>query len=231
MALAYILTCILILFWFRHDLISYIKLIFASAFDFAPAVGGAMGYGVLAAIRAGFDRGLFATDSGLGLAPILHSAVRDTSAHHDNRITQGLISLLSPMIVMIVCSMTGLVLLATRAVSKVELSSTTMCMEAFRIAFGHSWAGHIVSVTLFFFAFTTILTWYYCAKRAVEYLWGEKYVVPFRLLFILLIPYGAYIHENIVWLVADLSINFMFIINMIGVISLSGLVIKHSKKI
>ncbi len=143
--------------------------------------------------------------------------MRDTNPHQENRISQGLISLLSPLIVMLVCTMTGLVLLATKAVSRIELSSTTMCMEAFRLGFGSSWAGHIVSVTLFFFAFTTILTWYYCANRAVEYLWGDKLVMPFRLLFIILVPYGVYIHENIVWLIADLSINFMFIINMIGV--------------
>lgn len=231
MAVAYILTCVLILFWFRADLVGHLKLIMSSAFDLAPAVGGIAGYGVLSAIRAGFDRGLFATDSGLGLAPILHSSVRDTNPHQDNRISQGLISLLSPLIVMIVCTMTGLVLLATKAASKFELSSTTMCMEAFRIGFGSSWAGHIVSVTLFFFAFTTILTWYYCANRAVQYLWGDKLVMPFRLLFIVLVPYGVYIHENIVWLVADLSINFMFIINMIGVIGLSTFVIKNSQEI
>ena len=230
MAVAYILTCVAILFWFRHDLISNIKLIISSAFSFAPVAGGFAGFSVFTTVRAGFDRGLFATDSGIGLAPILHSSVRDTSAHHDNRITQGLISLLSPIIVMIVCSMTGLVLLTTQAAFKYELSSTTMCMEAFRIGFGGAaWAGHIVSVTLFFFAFTTILTWYYCANRAVEYLWDDKFVKAFRILFILLVPYGVFIHENLVWLIADLSINFMFIINMVGVIGLSSLVIKKSR--
>ena len=76
MAVAYILTCLLILFWFRADLLTHLKLIISSAFDFRPALGGIAGYGVLSAIRAGFDRGLFATDSGLGLAPILHSSVR-----------------------------------------------------------------------------------------------------------------------------------------------------------
>lgn len=230
MAVAYILTCVLILYWFRQDLGFYLKLIISSAFDFAPVAGGALGFGVLTTIRAGFDRGLFATDSGLGLAPIMHASVRDTNPHHDNRITQGLISLLSPMIVMVVCSMTGLVLLTTGAAAQGGLSSTSMCMQAFRIGFGHDWAGHVVSITLFFFAFTTILTWYYCANRAVEFLWGDKFVTPFRWLFIILVPYGTYIHEDLVWLIADLSINFMFLINMTGVIGLSGLVIKSTRE-
>jgi AGCS family alanine or glycine:cation symporter len=227
MAVTYIVTCLIILFLHRHNILSSIALIIESAFDLGTAASGFVGYGIVHAIRAGFDRGLFATDSGLGLAPIMHAGVRDLSTHHDNRVSQGLISLLSPIIVMLVCTMTGLVLLTT-GVTKLELSSTTMCMEAFRLGFGYAWAAHIVSITLFFFAFTTILTWYYCAKRAIEYSLGDKYLSLFRIIFIIFIPYGVFIHENIVWLIADLSINFMFIINMIGVIGLSALVIKNS---
>ncbi|HXW60091.1 MAG TPA: amino acid carrier protein, partial [Myxococcota bacterium] len=127
MAVAYIMTCLIILVLFHNKLMPSVLLIIKSAFDFAPVAGGFLGYGVLIAIRAGFDRGLFATDSGLGLAPIVHAAVRDTRPHHDNRVTQGLISLLSPMIVMVVCTMTGLVLLATGAYEKMHLASTIMC--------------------------------------------------------------------------------------------------------
>jgi AGCS family alanine or glycine:cation symporter len=190
-----------------------------------------LGFGILTAIRAGFDRGLFATDSGLGLAPIVHASVRDIRPHHDNRVTQGLISLLSPMIVMLVCTMTGLVLLTTGAYKKIHLASTSMCMEAFRIGFGHHAAGHIISITLFFFAFTTILTWFFCASRAVEFLWSERFVTPFRVLFIVTIPFGVYVHDKAVWLFADFSTNLMFIINIIGVISLSAMVIANKKAI
>lgn len=230
MAIAYVGTCLLILFFFRQDIGYSLRLIFESAFGFESAVGGALGYGVLSAIRAGFDRGLFATDSGLGLAPILHSSVYDPSPTHDNRHTQGLISVLSPMIVMIVCTVTGLVLLTTKAALRVDLASTSMCMEAFRIGFKSLWAGQIVSVTLFFFAFTTILTWSFCANRAVEFLFGLRFVKPFQLIFIAIIPIGAFLKEQAVWTIADFSINFMFVINMIGVIGLSKLVFISQKK-
>lgn len=225
MAIAYVGTCLLVLFVFRSTIISSIELIVASAFDLRPMASGALGYSILYAIRSGFDRGLFATDSGLGLAPILHGAVYDPSTHHDNRHTQGLISVLSPMIVMVVCSVTGLVLITTGAYQQLDLSSTTMCMEAFRIGFQASWAGHIVSVTLFFFAFTTILTWCFCAQRACEFWLGQKAIKPFQVLFIAMIPCGVYIHEAIVWTIADISTNLMFIINMIGVVGLSRMVI------
>lgn len=230
MAIAYVSACLLILIIFRGQIPQSLSLVFTSAFDLKSAAGGALGYSILYAIRAGFDRGLFATDSGLGLAPILHGAVYDPSPHHDNRHTQGLISVLSPMIVMVVCTVTGLVLITTGAYQRIELSSTTMCMEAFRIGFDAPWAGHIVSITLFFFAFTTILTWCFCAQRSAEFLLGQRAVKPFQFLFIATIPMGAYIHETMVWTIADLSTNLMFIINMIGVVGLSRLVIDTYKK-
>lgn len=230
MAIAYIGTCLVILFIHRENIPASIELIFDSAFALKPVAGGAVGFGILSAIRAGFDRGLFATDSGLGLAPILHSAVYDPSTTHDNRHTQGLISVLSPMIVMVVCSVTGLVLLTTGAFLRLELSSTNMCMEAFRLGFNAPWAGQIVSVTLFFFAFTTILTWAFCANRAVEFLCGLRFVKPFQWLFIAIVPFGVFMREKAIWTTADLSINFMFAINMIGVVCLSGLVFKNKPK-
>jgi alanine or glycine:cation symporter, AGCS family len=230
MAIAYVGTCLVILFVFRANITQSLGLIFSSAFDVKPMAGGALGFSVLYAIRAGFDRGLFATDSGLGLAPILHGAVYDPKPHHDNRHTQGLISVLSPMIVMVVCTVTGLVLLTTGAYERIELSSTSMCMEAFRMGFNAPWAGHIVSITLFFFAFTTILTWCFCAQRAAEFWLGLRAVKPFQLIFIATIPVGAYIHEMAVWTIADLSTNLMFIINMIGVVGLSHLVFDASNK-
>lgn len=226
MAVAYIGTCLLILFFFRHNILSSLGLVFSSAFGAAPLSGGALGFGVMSAVRAGFDRGLFATDCGLGLAPILHGAVRDTSKHHDNRHTQALISVLSPIIVMVVCSMTGLILLTTNAINDTHLSSTVMCMQAFRLGFQSLHAGHIVSITLFFFAFTTILTWSFCANRAVEFLAGPKLVKPFQIFFIILIPFGVWLEDQTIWLIADFSTNLMFLTNMAGVIGLSHLVFK-----
>lgn len=229
MAITYVGTCLVILVIFHSDIGYNLKLIFSSAFALAPLTGGTLGYGVLTAIRAGFDRGLFATDSGLGLAPILHAAVYDPRKDRDNRHTQGLISVLSPMIVMVVCTVTGLVLLTTKATDRIDLPSTSMCMEAFRLGFGSLWAGHIVSITLFFFAFTTILTWCFCANRAVEFLCGLSFVRPFQLMFIAVIPIGAFMHEQTVWTIADLSINFMFIINMVGVVGLSKMVFQSRR--
>jgi AGCS family alanine or glycine:cation symporter len=224
MAVAYVGTCLLILAIFHENIGPSIVLIFSSAFALKPAAGGALGYGILVAIKSGFNRGLFATDSGLGLAPILHSAVYDPSAK-DNRHTQGLISILSPMVVMIVCTVTGLVLMTTGAY-KLDLLSTSMCMEAFRRGFDSVHAGHIVSITLFFFAFTTILTWCFCAVRACEFWLGSRFAKAFQWLFICIIPFGALMKETELWDLSDLSINLMFFINMVGIVGLRKLVVK-----
>ncbi|MCA9508105.1 MAG: sodium:alanine symporter family protein [Myxococcales bacterium] len=229
MAFAYIGTCLIVLVFFRSNINSAIQLIITSAFGTTPAAGGFLGFTILQAMRSGFDRGLFATDCGLGLAPMLHGAVRDISKSHDNRHTQALISVLSPIIVMVVCTMTGLILITTGAINATHLPSTTMCMEAFRIGFGSSYAGHIVSITLFFFAFTTILTWNFCANRAVEFLVGKKWVNSFQVIFILLIPFGAYVHDQNIWLLADFSTNLMFLCNMVGVVALSSFVFRNDK--
>ena len=231
MAIAYVGTCLVILILNHKNIPNSLGLIFESAFDLKPAIGGTLGYGVLHAIRAGFDRGLFATDSGLGLAPMLHSAVYDPSPDHDNRHTQGLISVLSPMIVMVVCSVTGLVLISTGAFNRVDLESTSMCMEAFRLGFNAHFAGQIVSITLFFFAFTTILTWCFCGMRAVEFLLGLSYIKPFQFFFIALIPFGGLLHQRTIWTLADLSINLMFIVNMMGIIGLFSLVQRERNKL
>ncbi len=229
MAIAYTLCCLAILAVFHQAIIPSIILIFKSAFALEPIAGGALGYGIIQSIGAGFDRGLFATDSGIGIAAILHGAVREEKGKIDNRVKQGLISILSPMIVMIVCTMTGLVLLSSKAYEAKGLLSTSMCMEAFRLGFNSHIAGHIVSVTLFFFAFTTILTWSFCADKAVEFLCGRKYIYYFQLIFISFIPLGSIVGETLVWTLSDISINIMFIINMIGIMILSKMVIKESK--
>jgi len=230
MAIAYVVACCLIIGFMFDKIGSAMMLIITSAFGVKPLAGGTIGYTILQAIRSGFDRGLFATDSGLGLAPIIHSAVTDTHEKYDNKITQGIISVLSPMIVMVVCTMTGLVLLTTGAWQRLDLESTNMCIEAFRIGLGHSGAGHVVTVTLFFFAFTTILTWSFCADKSVEYLLGRRFIKPFQLFFIAIIPLSIFPQGAFLWTIADISINFMFVINMTGVIGLSASVIHSARQ-
>lgn len=226
MAVIYLLGCCAVIGLNIEKFLPAIQLVFQSAFHPTSLASGFIGYTVIEAVRIGFDRGLFATDSGVGIAPILHASVDSQSNRVHTALTQGLISTLSPLIVMVVCTLTGLVLIMTDAWLIQDLESTNICIEAFRRGFQAHWAGHLVTVALFFFAFTTILTWAFCADKAIEYLASPKYIKHFQVLFILAIPLGAFFNVSLVWTLADLFMNIMLLINIFALVLLSKHVLK-----
>tara|TARA_R110002110_G_scaffold195770_1_gene405458 strand:+ start:73416 stop:74753 length:1338 start_codon:yes stop_codon:yes gene_type:complete len=226
MAVFYLLACLIIVALNLSKILPALHLIVTSAFQPLPMASGVIGYTVLQGIASGFDRGLFATDCGVGLAPMIHASVESHTPRINTALTQGLISTLSPFIVMIVCTLTGLVLIMTDTWNIQGLESTNVCIEAFKRGFHFDGAGHIVTITLFFFAFTTILTWSFCAGKAIEFLSSTKLVKPLQLLFILLIPVGAFLKVNLIWTVADLLMNLMLLINVIGLVLLAKHVIR-----
>lgn len=220
MAVGYVAACLVILIANVEGIWPALQLIYQCAFDPTAVAGGLAGYTLLAAIKVGFDRGLFATDVGVGIDAIVHASVESKTPLAQTALTQGLISTLSPLIVMIVCSLTGLVLMVTQAWQVPGLESTNICIEAFQRGLGIPFAGHIITVTLFFFAFTTILTWSFCADKAVEYLFSRRFIKPFQYLFVAFIPMGALFHVTLVWTIADIFMNLMLILNMIGIVGL-----------
>ncbi|MFI4937609.1 MAG: alanine/glycine:cation symporter family protein [Candidatus Berkiellales bacterium] len=220
MAVCYVGACLFIVLLNGDKLFSTLSLILTAAFQPSAMMGGVAGYTVLESIRVGFDRGLFATDVGVGIDSIIHSSVDSKTSLTETALTQGLISTLSPLIVMLVCTLTGLVLIMTGAYQVENLESTNLCIEAFKRGFAFNSAGHIITITLFFFAFTTILTWSFCADKAIEYLFSAKMIRPFQYLFVAFIPLGTMLHVNAVWTVADIFMNLMLIINVFGLIGL-----------
>lgn len=235
MAVIYLGACLTILFIFRAELSSTIMLIFKSAFNIPSVFTGVVGFTILDAIRVGFDRGLFATDAGVGLAAILHSQVdeKDDSSGNYSELgfTQGLITMVAPFIVMVICTVTGMALLITGAWQVDGVQSTNMCIKAFELGIFPG-AGKIVIFTLLLFSFTTILTWFHCAQRAVLFLSKENRWVDnlFKIFFISVIPCGAFSSVSFVWLVADISLNLMLLVNLWGIVLLSREVITDMKK-
>lgn len=215
MALLYLFSCLYILIGNYQQIIPTLQLIFVAAFKPTALFGGTVGFMIWDAIRSGFDRGLFATDAGVGLAPILHAEV-DSDPY-----TQAKLGIVPPIIVMCICLVTGMVLLITGVAAADDLESTNLCIRAFEIGFGSIYAGHIVTFTLCLFAFTTILTWAYCAERAMQFISNDLGVKIFRIIFILLIPLGGLFTVKSVWTMADICLNMMLLINLTGVIGLS----------
>jgi len=222
MALLYFGAALLILALNSSQVLPALGQMFIAAFSPSSLVGGTMGYGVMKTISTGFDRGIFATDAGTGVAPILQS-----STHSEDPITNGLSTLITPVLVMIVCTMTGLVLLITGAWEG-GLQSTNMVVAAFSQGLNSSIGGAIVMIALFLFSYTTILAWANCSERAVCYLLGDGWIKRFRYFFIAMVPCGAFFQVDMVWLLADISICLMLATNMIGVAGLSREVVEDS---
>ena len=222
MALFYIVSCIKILLSYKASLIPSLNLILESAFNYNSIRGAGVGFMLSEAIRVGFDRGVMATDTGIGIAPILHSKVSQDDINYKMiAMQQGLISMLAPIVVLIICLLTGFVLLVTDA-WRLPLESTSMCLAAFKIGLNNdNLAILVVNVTLCLFAFTTILTWGYCAESAIEYLCSNfknnKYIFLFQILFVMLIPCGIFFEVRFLWNLSDVFLNCMLLINMYGV--------------
>ena len=223
-AFIYLSIALIILAMNADNILPAFKLMFQSAFSPQSALGGFLGFGTMQAITSGFDRGLFATDAGTGIVPILQSSARTS-----NPVIDGVVTLVAPFLVMIVCTTTGLVLLVTGVWQDPTLKSTNMVTHAFQVGLGHSIGAYVVIIALVLFAFTTVLAWACCAEKAIGFLWGLKQAHWFKYFYVALIPVGTLIHVDLIWRLADISISLMLMINLIGVIGLSKEVIGESR--
>jgi len=225
MTVLYLGVAIIILFIHRDKVLDALQLIFTSFYDPHSLTGGMLGYGFMKAISSGFERGIFATDAGTGIAPVLQAGAKTKSP-----VDEGLVGMIAPLVVMVVCTITGLVLIVTDAWQVEGMQSTNMCALAFQRGLGHDMAKYVVIVSLMLFGLTTILAWAYCAEKAMEFLvQRKKYVKLFQYAFIMIIPFGALFAVKTVWVLADISVAMMLIMNMVGVIGLSRKVIDFGK--
>lgn len=227
MAIFYIVSCIYVLFSYKNLLVPSLKLIFYTAFDIKSFSGAGLGFTLMQSIRVGFDRGIMATDTGVGIAPILHSQVSHSKAVDSILAAkqQGLVAMLAPLIVLSICILTGMVLLVTN-VWQTSLKGTSMCLAAFKIALNNQLiATLVVNVTLFLFSFTTILTWWYCAECAMQYLCKHLtnnylYIRFLKYAFITIIPLGGFLEIRTLWNLADLFLDLMVLINIYAICNL-----------
>ena len=176
------------------------------------------------AMQNGIARGVFSNESGLGSAPIAAAAAKTKWPAE-----QGLISMTGTFIdTIIICTMTGLSLVLT-GVWQGDAAGAAMTNSAFLATYG-SIGGSLLTLSLVLFAFTTILGWNYYGERACIYLFGTKGVLPYRLIFIVLIASGAFLKLEAIWILADIVNGLMAIPNLIALIALSGVIVAETKK-
>ena len=225
MAILYVTTSLVIILLNIEKVPDAISLIIYSAFEPQAALGGAVGFTVMKAIQSGVARGIFSNESGLGSAPIAAAAAQTREP-----VRQGLISMTGTFLdTIIVCTMTGIVLVLTGAWNNPELAGATVTNYAFAQGLGTSIGATIVTVGLLFFAFTTILGWCYYGERCFVYLVGIRGVKLYRLAYIVLVGVGSFLHLNLIWIIADIVNGLMAFPNLIALIGLRKVVIEETK--
>ena len=226
MAILYILGCIYILFVNGHFVWPAIELIFQSAFNPRAAGGGFAGTTVMMAARFGIARGLFSNESGLGSAPIVAAA-----AQTRNPVRQALVSSTGTFWdTVVICAMTGIVIVSSiLAYPDIGYNDgATLTKVAFsKIPYIGT---PILTFGLLTFAFSTILGWSYYGERAMEYLKGRKWMLVYRILYILATFVGSIASLGIVWNIADCMNALMAIPNLISLLMLNGIIVHETRK-
>ena len=228
MALFYVLGSLWVIFSNITAVPEAFALIFTSAFSGTAAGGGFAGAAVSQAIRFGVARGVFSNEAGLGSAPIAHGAAQTREP-----VREGLVAILGPFIdTLVICSMTALVIIITGAHQDGD-TGTVLTARAFDKGLPGV-GGYFVSVGIILFAFSTAISWSYYGDRSVEYLFGPRLgprmVMPYRVLFCILLPVGAYMKLNHVWTISDITNALMAWPNLIALVGLTPLVVRLTKE-
>lgn len=215
MAAVYILGSIVVLIIFKENIIPVFKSIIIAAFNPEAVVGGAAGIGIQQAVRFGIARGLFSNEAGMGSTPNSH-AVADVSHPAE----QGLAAMIAVFIdTVLVCTATALVILATGA-NNLDVIGVGVTQEAFNIAFGPI-GEKFLAVCLTFFAFTTVIGWYYFGENNIRFLFKEKKAIKiYQIIVLVFIILGSYQKVGFVWSLADMFNGIMVIPNLIAIFCL-----------
>ena len=201
------------------------KLIFTDAFTGTAAVGGFAGSTLILALQMGGARGLFSNESGLGSGAIAAAAASTT-----HPVRQGLVSMTQTFIdTIIVVSFTGLVIISTGVWQDGNVDTGALTAEAFSRGLPGHWGGTIVTLSVVFFAFSTMLGWSYYGERAFESLVGRRGTGLYRAVFTCVVFVGAVTQLETVWSVASALNGLMALPNLIGLIVLSGLIARETK--
>ncbi len=219
MAIFYIVAAMIVLFNHLAAIPAAFGTIVNGALN-VPALGAAA---VGEAIRWGVARGLFSNEAGLGSSPMAHAAARTNEP-----IREGLVAMMEPFIdTLVICTMTGLVIVVSGVWQARPENVMGAAFTAYAFSESLGGAGAIVvGIGLMLFAFSTIISWSYYGDRSAYFLFGEKAVTPYRVVYTLLVVVGAAVPLQLVWHIADITNLLMALPNLLGLILLAGLVKK-----
>jgi AGCS family alanine or glycine:cation symporter len=220
MALFYILGSLFILIMNVENIIPAIRMILVGAFNPAAATGGLIGVGVKEAVRYGVARGLFSNEAGMGSTPHAHAVAKVS-----HPVEQGLFALVGLVIdSFVVLSLTAMVIFVTGVLDG-KTTGIALTQKAFVVGLGN-FGSPFIAVTLFFFAFSTIISWYFFGEANIRYLFGAKGIDVYRILTLFFIVLGTTQKVDVVWELADIFNGLMVIPNLIALLGLMAVVRK-----
>ena len=226
MAVFYVVGGIAIIVINSDVLMPAVKLIFSDAFSAQAVAGGAIG----TVIRYGVARGVFSNEAGMGSAPIAAAAAKT-----DHPVRQALVSMTGTFLdTIIVCSITGIVLVmgilqsngGTFAVPDLEGAAlTTATFDAMLSGYG----GWVVTIGLIFFAYSTTLGWCYYGEKCATYVFGDKSVPMYRVIYVATVMLGTVLSMDMVWAAADTFNGLMAVPNLIALLLLSKVIVQETR--
>ena len=223
MVVIYFVGALIVILNHVEHLGSGLKLVFEQAFSGTAATGGFAGATLANGIRYGVARGLFSNESGMGSAPIVAAAAR---TNHPCK--QALVSMTGTFLdTLIVCSITAMAISSTGVWTSGE-TGVALTIQAFSAGLPGYWGKLLVTLGTITFAFSTILAWEYYGEKCFEYLFGEKYISFYRYAWVLFVFIGAQVKLDMVWNFSDAMNALMALPNLIGLICLSGLLVRET---
>ena len=211
-------------------------MIFKYAFQPQAIIGGGFGYAIKTAISQGAKRGLFSNEAGMGSTPHAHAQANVTNPHD-----QGVVAMIGVfMDTFVVLTLNALVVISTlytaggplaecgAAAASTTLGKANLAQTAFGVVFGETAGAMFVAICLFFFAFSTILSWNLFGKINVIYLFGKKSAKIYAVLGLVFIFLGTLMSNDLVWELTDMFNNLMVIPNALALFALTGMVVSST---
>lgn len=224
MAAFYIVGCVVILVMNYKALPNAFTQIFVLAFNPQAMAGGVAGVTVQQAMRFGVARGLFSNEAGMGSTPHAHALAK---VNHPRE--QGAVAILGVFIdTFVVLTLTGLVLITSGLIPE-GLTGTSLTQAAFSQAFG-GFGPVFIAICMFFFAFSTIIGWYFFGQSNFKALFGEKALPVYSVIVVVFILVGSTLKVDLVWAMADFFNGLMAVPNLLALLALSGVVAAIDKE-
>ncbi|PID60283.1 sodium:alanine symporter family protein, partial [candidate division KSB3 bacterium] len=226
MAIVYIAAGLIVVIINAIHIPEMFAMIFRGAFNPKSVWGGALGFGMARAARYGIARGLFSNEAGMGSTPHAHAV-----AEVKHPVEQGVLGIVAVFIdTFIVLNITVFTVLSAGVVQFENGVPVTQGIELVQKAFASSLFGSFgytfIAICLLFFAFSTIIGWYYFGETNIRYLFGKKGIRPYQILVIIFVFIGSLLKIGLVWELTDLFNGIMVLPNLIALLLLSGTVAK-----